>query len=1057
MNFVKVFEARLHKGETFERFGASTPDKTRGPDEFQLEENPLEMALYHFTTKSLSRSTRNTVGAVAYRAGCKLEDMRTGEVFNYTHKAVEHIELLLPKNAPAWSVEIQQVMAQNREIGVQALCMIAEASETKINARVWREFELALHRELTDEQNIALAREFVEEQLCGRGMASQLNFHFDVDQTTGDYKPHCHVLALTRTLTEIGLSVKKERNWNKKELLSELREQWASYSNFHLKLHGHDVQIDHRSYYERGIEMEPQPKRGKNVIEQEKRLKAIEGNTGPFTEKQQAFQNIQFRNIYRILRRPEVVLDIVSKHHATFMWADVQKVLHRYIDELPLFQRMEARLRNSSELVTLKKDDNAIYTTKSLLKAELNLVELAETLASKKSHQSHFVDEELKNRFSDEQLTALNHMVGPEQLACVFGIAGSGKTTLLKTCKNIWAANDYKVYGLAPTGKAAQNLAQSEIISMTIHKFLKEFESGRYRYNAKSVLIVDEAGMVDLERFSKLLTAVQQLGTKLVVMGDGAQLQPVEAGPAFRLLTDRIGKRELTTVVRQQETWQREATVLFGKQQTQEAVQRYMDKGHVHIIQENISSPEQGIYDQRHDTKQALLKAWHSEFKSNSQKSTLMLTFTNRDVSDLNKEARFLLKASNYLEKQEFLYTIKKQTEDDFGEQKTISEDKHFSKGDRIVFIRNNYGLGVKNGTIGTILNLNQQKIQVRLEEGRDVSFAPKLYPFFDHGWAVTIHKSQGTTIDKSYVLASPNMTKNLTYVAMTRHRDDVQVYGSSLDFKKPEILPEMLSRSGEKLAATDYMDASTLMERMVEDEKLLNKLFGRLSDELHAMGAVSKKAFQHVVDQFMGNSRVTELPILSHSIREEKRAEKILPQKGYKGFWRDICANEFSPPELQKTQKGYKGFWRDTSSKTPLPHELHQFQQEERNLTNNKRPSLWRDESKRQGSIQSQSTGLQRDLAPPTFDFVGNNNLAEITDYIQSKLHTITTYAGTRLAHKAKDELHHYMTILEKHTDIFQELKEHNQQLVKEIEQRFKQEERGVEYIHETGRGLDF
>lgn len=177
-------------------------------------------------------------------------------------------------------------------------------------------------------------------------------------------------------------------------------------------------------------------------------------------------------------------------------------------------------------------------------------------------------------------------MVDEGQLRCLVGIAGAGKTTALGVCQNIWKTEGYAVYGLAPTGKAAQNLEQSGISSMTLHKFLKSFEESRCQYNPNSVLVLDEAGMVDIERFEKLLGAAQQLGVKLIVVGDGAQLQPVEAGPAFRLVSNRLGKSELNTVLRQKEEWQREATVLFGKQETQAAIQKYVDKGYIHIIEE---------------------------------------------------------------------------------------------------------------------------------------------------------------------------------------------------------------------------------------------------------------------------------------------------------------------------------------------------------------------------------------------------------------------------------------------------------------------------------------
>ena len=177
---------------------------------------------------------------------------------------------------------------------------------------------------------------------------------------------------------------------------------------------------------------------------------------------------------------------------------------------------------------------------------------------------------------------------------------------------------------------------------------------------------------------------------------------------------------------------------------------------------------------------------------------------------------------------------------------------------------------------MGTITALTPHKIQVRgddetakakrteekLETTKEnnVSFAPTLNPYFDHGWAITIHKSQGTTVDKTYVLASSEMNQNFAYVAMTRHREDVQVFGSSLDFWRAEKLPDMLSKSGEKLVAANYLDATSLEERMHKEETLLTKIVERVSDELDAMGAVSKRAFWSVADHFLGRGSRVEV-----------------------------------------------------------------------------------------------------------------------------------------------------------------------------------------------------
>lgn len=255
-------------------------------------------------------------------------------------------------------------------------------------------------------------------------------------------------------------------------------------------------------------------------------------------------------------------------------------------------------------------------------------------------------------------------------------------------------------------------------------------------------------------------------------------------------------------------------------------------------------------------------------------------------MNDLNTSARVLLKKSGHISKEDFIYTIAKTVENDFGKKQTIKEEKSFSKGDRIVFTQNNTGLGVKNGTMGTITNLDQQTLQVKLdgEHSKEVSFSPHLNPHFDQGWAITIHKSQGMTVDRTYVLASSGMTQNLTYVAMTRHRENVQVFGSNLEFSRPDKLPEVLSKSGEKLLATDYLDSVSLDKLMQKKDHLLTKIFNRVSNEMEAVGAVSKKALSKVTDYFLGTNRDKEIKVdsgvVKEAVREETRAEIILKSK---------------------------------------------------------------------------------------------------------------------------------------------------------------------------------
>ena len=1075
------------------------------------------MAIYHHTTRMIGRSHGGSpVKALAYISGTQLHDERTGETWDFKDKSVQNVQILLSENAHTWARDLQKLVSEDPEKGLQLLSDIANRAEKRDDAQVYREVEFSLPRELTHEQNKALATEYVQDQFCGLGMLAVQSFHTEMDEKTGELNPHCHTFFLTRELTEDGLSEKKNRDWNTREVHEVWREQWAQYASFHLKMHGFDITLDHRSYKDQGLDIEPQIKLGKGVKEQEKRGKGVRGKgksgevgesvgeesrstkdgkqiesgpssgsemvkdldsqkssldsqgfmgSVPATTRVQELRSIQLRNLYRIMRRPETVLDIVTRHHATFMWGDVRQVLGRYVDEVELFQRLDARLRNSNELILLKNnlvkgqdgriEEREIYTTRSMLKAEKELVSTAESLAVRHTHAVSSTSlegglERLQARLQKEghelsegQETAIRHLVDAGQLKCIVGYAGAGKTTALEACRDIWEDSGYKVYGLAPTGRAAQNLEGSGIASQTLHRFLKSFEDGRCQYSAQSILVLDEAGMVDVERFEKFLRSVQALGVKAVVVGDSGQLQPVEAGPAFRLVTERVGVSRLEEVVRQKEGWQREATVLFGSQESAKAIQAYQERGHVHLIDEPLPggrdetdesgsvgdahltqnhklehvfryetaarmsglifreimkdlgtsrsdgedkerekeraheaetnskaevtsgpsrhqdypqflkwrtiqreagntilgkaddyreilesrsldplemarlfvskkqekasqyqeasqflkskkldhligierAPGQGV-EVRREAKAALIEDWRQAYQmdshtSVSHKSVLMMAYSNRDVRDLNTQARSLLKDSGVIEKEDVSYTITREVEDDFGRRKSFKETRAFSKGDRLVFTRNKEDLGVKNGSIGTILSLEANKIEVELDQGDKVSFSPQMFPFFDQGWAVTIHKSQGTTVDKSFLLASHEMNQNLTYVAMTRHREDVHVYGSTLDFWRAEKVPEILVKSGEKLGAADYLDSHSLSLLMKQEDRFLNKLFTRLGDELQAMGAVSKRAFEAVADHFLGRVSERERILLKPEIvREEVRAQEILQKR---------------------------------------------------------------------------------------------------------------------------------------------------------------------------------
>jgi hypothetical protein len=180
------------------------------------------------------------------------------------------------------------------------------------------------------------------------------------------------------------------------------------------------------------------------------------------------------------------------------------------------------------------------------------------------------------------------------------------------------------------------------------------------------------------------------------------------------------------------------------------------------------------------------------------------LTHTNDEVLALNAQARDRLKARGELG-------------DDVA-IKVERGERTFAVGDRVLFLKNERGLddqdGVKNGTLGTAESVEPNRMAVRLDDGRRVAFDLKDYNSLDHGYAVTIHKSQGVSIDRVHELATPGLDRHSSYVALSRHRDSVDLHYGRDDFEDLNRLNRTLSRERAKDMAQDYDGAKEFAER---------------------------------------------------------------------------------------------------------------------------------------------------------------------------------------------------------------------------------------------------
>ncbi|MFZ5823897.1 MAG: MobQ family relaxase [Bacillota bacterium] len=218
------------------------------------------MAIFYLNAQIIGRSAgRTATGAAAYRSGERIVDERTGQIFDYSRRRGE-IEgaIYAPTGSPAW--------AQDRAL----LWNAAEKAERRADAQVAREVVIAFPKELSKEQQRELIAGYVREQFVARGMVADVAIH----RNPGN--PHAHIMLTMREMGPEGLSSKKNREWNKPEVLDSWREQWAAHANRALERSGREERIDHRSLAEQGSGRLPQVHLGPNAAAMERRGVATE-------------------------------------------------------------------------------------------------------------------------------------------------------------------------------------------------------------------------------------------------------------------------------------------------------------------------------------------------------------------------------------------------------------------------------------------------------------------------------------------------------------------------------------------------------------------------------------------------------------------------------------------------------------------------------------------------------------------------------------------------------------------------------------------------------------
>ena len=466
-----------------------------------------------------------------------------------------------------------------------------------------------------------------------------------------------------------------------------------------------------------------------------------------------------------------------------------------------------ALLRDPAVVKLRGKDGEIYYTTRDMLALEQEIQSLAR---EGKDDRSHILTPEAVTaavaRFefekgfslSAEQRTAIEHLtVQAGRIKILEGHAGAGKSTVLIPIRMALEASGFEVVGASLQGKKAAGLEKDTgIKSQTLASLLRELQGyetddGRTvppskTLTARTVVIVDEAAMNDTRLMAGLIRETEKAGAKLLLVGDESQVPPVSAGNPFKTLKRELGFAELTENRRQRQDWQKEASREIRAGQVKEGLQKYLTAGMISIAKD------------RDEAIRETIRGFVDRFDAGDPTKTLLTAYKRDDVRELNARAREVLAERGHFSGPRVETTVRDRDGNSEGK-------REFQTGDRLYFRKNDRKLGVMNGETGTLAKIDVTTdgkdcvFTVKMDKGAEVRFDPRDYAQIDHGYAITIHKSQGETVDFSSNLVT-GMGLNALYVQLTRHRDGTRIVMTE------DQVDKMARNQGIELAPTDRM-----------------------------------------------------------------------------------------------------------------------------------------------------------------------------------------------------------------------------------------------------------
>jgi conjugative relaxase-like TrwC/TraI family protein len=469
--------------------------------------------------------------------------------------------------------------------------------------------------------------------------------------------------------------------------------------------------------------------------------------------------------------------------------------------------RLLSELARSGELVRL---EGGLWSTRELRELEQTTIEIAGQRAGENAapvsdrslkQARGDIAREIHGSLTQEQKQALQTITGTGGVSVLVGRAGTGKGVTIAAAARAWQLEGNEVIGTAIAGATAQRLQADAKLdrSLTTDGLLNQVENGNIRLDSTTVVIMDEAGMADSDRLSRLVKVTAERGSKLLLAGDAAQLSSIGPGGLFKELEGKIPTAELTEVHRAHHEWEREAWERIRAGEPGPALAQYQAHDRLHI------------HDTRAQAAQAMVEDWDRTRASVPAGQAVMITdASNRERDQINAMAQERRAQAGELRSDRV---------------ELPGKPYGLAAGDEVMFTGQYRIPGskrVENGITGTIVHAARDEdrvtINTREREPREVDVNTSEFSELSLGYAVHVHRAQGLTAQTSGILMGAWQTdREHSYVAVSRAREQTQLYASREDLGEQGMDTGAIERLAERMHQSRAQQA-TITRRLAAE-----------------------------------------------------------------------------------------------------------------------------------------------------------------------------------------------------------------------------------------------